>query len=68
MQIPIPEIFAIWNGKHTFSSEKLKTVAEVTEGRGRADECIACGQCEGACPQQLPVIELLKKCSVEFDQ
>ena len=29
--------------------------------------CIACGQCEGVCPQHLPIIDLLKKASARLD-
>ena len=29
--------------------------------------CIACGQCEGLCPQHLPSIELLREASVKLD-
>ena len=28
---------------------------------GKASDGIACGQCEAACPQHLPVIELMKE-------
>ncbi|MBO4538076.1 MAG: 4Fe-4S dicluster domain-containing protein, partial [Erysipelotrichaceae bacterium] len=36
--------------------------AIVTEGKGRASDCIQCGQCESVCPQHLPIIELLQNC------
>ena len=62
MQIPIPEIFNVVNRRK--GSPEFRTLREynnVTQGRGRASDCIACGQCEGICPQHLPIIELLQK-------
>ncbi|MDP4292047.1 MAG: 4Fe-4S dicluster domain-containing protein [Bacteroidota bacterium] len=32
-----------------------------------AAECIACGQCEGVCPQHIPIIEELKKAAMVFE-
>ena len=68
MEIPIPEIFNVQNRKK--GSPKFRTVREydiVTQGRGRASNCIACGQCERACPQHLPIIDLLRKSREELE-
>lgn len=64
MNIPIPEIFAIRNdalanqpwdgGKRGYSI--------ATANKGKASDCIQCGQCESACPQHLPIISLLEDC------
>ena len=63
MGIPIPEIFTVANRRK--GSPHFRTVREynnVTLGKGRASDCVQCGQCEGACPQHLPIISLLEKC------
>ncbi len=63
MEIPIPEIFTVQNRKK--GSPHFRTVREyniVTQGRGKARDCIRCGQCEAACPQQLHIISLLDQC------
>ncbi len=63
MGIPIPEIFNVINRRK--GSPEFRTVREyniVTEGKGKASQCIRCGQCEAACPQHLPVIRLLEEC------
>lgn len=70
MQIPIPEIFAarnkqlirgqIENGKAEYS--------RVISGAGKASDCVACGQCERACPQQIRVIENLEDCAKAFGE
>ena len=63
MNIPIPEIFAVENRKK--GSPAFRTKREyviVTQGRGQASDCIQCGQCEGICPQHLPIISLLERC------
>ena len=63
MNIPIPEIFAVAN--RSGGSPRFRTVREyniVTQDRGRASDCVQCGQCEAACPQHLSIIELLEHC------
>ena len=37
-------------------------------GKKPMPDCIACGQCEGVCPQHLPIIELMQKVSAHFDR
>ncbi len=63
MGIPIPDIFTVFNRQG--GSPHFRTVREytiVTTGKGKASECLKCGQCENACPQHLPIISLLEKC------
>ena len=63
MNIPIPDIFTVANRRK--GSAAFRTTREynnVTIGRGRASECVQCGQCEAACPQHLPIISLLEDC------
>ena len=63
MSIPIPEIFTVKNRKK--GSPEFRTKREyviVTQGKGKASDCIQCGQCEAACPQHLPIISLLENC------
>ncbi len=64
MQIPIPEIFAVSNHEGLYPSwDAGKGPYRIaTQNRGKASDCIQCGQCEAACPQHLPIIELLEKC------
>lgn len=39
----------------------------MTSGRGKARDCTACGVCETACPQNLPIIETIANVSKMFD-
>ncbi|MBD5162629.1 MAG: Fe-S oxidoreductase [Oscillibacter sp.] len=67
--IPIPEIFAARNKQLVWGQlqEGASDYARAVAGAGTASDCVACGQCEGACPQQLKVIEHLKDCAAAFD-
>ena len=67
--IPIPEIIAVANRQH--NNEGFRRVREydiATIGRGRASDCIECGQCENACPQHLEIIDYLKQCAAQFEK
>ncbi len=69
MEIPIPEIFNVINRRR--GSPEFRTVREyniVTDGRGTAGDCVACGQCERACPQGLKIISLLRQCKAELEK
>ena len=65
MEIPIPEIFKVYNSNllNRNNPRAKKAYKEATEGKGKASDCVRCGQCEGACPQQLPIMSLLEECT-----
>ncbi len=63
--IPIPDIFAAANKQLSGGqmAQAEEAYAAAVKEAGKASDCIACGQCERACPQHIPVIENLKKCA-----
>ena len=64
MQIPIPEIFELAN-QNIMAHETPRAIRgyqALTEGTGKASDCVECGQCELACPQHLGIIRFLKEC------
>ena len=68
-QIPIPDIFAAMNqrlgsGQLAESVESYR--AAVGNGNG-ADACIACRQCEKACPQHIEIVDKLKACAAALN-
>ena len=73
MKIAIPKYFSLYN-ENTFDDLNAKNwtmdysdYPELLEGgSGKAGDCVACGQCEGVCPQHLPIIENLKKVASRF--
>lgn len=69
-QIPIPEIFAARNRQLVLGQleEGKAAYKNAVTGVGSAADCIECGQCEGACPQQIKVIERLKDCAAAFEK
>lgn len=73
MNIPIPRYFSLYNEDMREDLEQkgwtvnFSNYRNLTNTFGRANECIECGQCEGVCPQHLPIIDLLKKVSAHFD-
>ena len=73
-KIPIPEIFAAMNlrlgdGQTEQAVEAYDQAVKGggARGAGSASECIACGQCENACPQHISVIEKLKDCAAALE-
>ena len=73
MQIPIPRYFSLYNeDMREDLSQKGWTINytnyDLLAARtARAADCVACGQCEGICPQHLPIIEKLREVSAHFD-
>lgn len=67
-KIPIPEIFEARNKQLVWGQleEGRAAYEKAVSGAGSASDCIACGQCERACPQQINVTERLKDCAGVF--
>ena len=67
MDIPIPDIFSDLNAKSVHDDWNSNWYFTVhTLEHGKPSDCIECGQCEGVCPQHLPIIDLLKKAAETF--
>ena len=72
MNIAIPKYFSLynldvqeyegkgWTPQRTYYTNLLKDF-------GKASDCLACGQCEGMCPQHLPIIDHLKLVAERFE-
>ena len=62
MGIHIPEIFAVMNVYKMYGQlSEARNDYGWRPGGEKASACIQCGQCEGACPQHLPIISLLEE-------
>lgn len=70
-KIAIPKYFSLYNADKQEAEEKAWTPQgeyydRLTAVFGKASDCIACGQCERACPQHLPIIQNLKEVAAHF--
>ena len=72
MHIAIPQYFSLYNeDMREDLKEKGWTINfsnyDMLTGKfGKASDCIGCGQCEGVCPQHLPIIDNLKKVAAHY--
>lgn len=73
MQICIPEYFSIYNEDMREDLEEKGWTINFTNYEilnkkfGKASACIACGQCEGVCPQHLPIIRYLQDVAAHYE-
>ena len=67
--INIPSIFGTYNDYQRYNNlvSAKRNYGFNTNGHGKASDCIACGACEGVCPQHIEIIEELKKAAGLFE-
>ena len=62
-QIPIPDLFALYNQDRRLRREgktpRYELYEQTTENTGKASDCLKCGGCEKVCPQNLKIISRL---------
>lgn len=70
MNISIPDIFRTINTLRRYPDDwrSKNFYSGLVERSGRASDCIGCGQCEGVCPQHLPIIEFLEEAAGILDK
>jgi len=70
--IPIPSYFSLYNADKQELEDKKFTAQEgyyhnLSKIHGKISDCLECGKCEEMCPQNLPVMKLLKEVSDYFE-
>ncbi|MGI5907349.1 MAG: aldo/keto reductase [Christensenellales bacterium] len=61
--VRIPEVFRLYNSHQLMKPGSIDTVfykKSIVPINAGADQCIACGECAGRCPQSLDIPQLLK--------
>ena len=68
--IAIPDLFSLmntWKLHHNHNAIYYYDSVYTAPG-SRASDCVRCGKCEAACPQHLPIRELLEQVAAELEQ
>ena len=72
MHISIPDVISAINTKRKFPGDIRPNFfyngLVERDGNGKASACIGCGQCEGVCPQHLPVISIMEEATDKFEK
>ncbi len=67
--IAVPDLFATMNSKKLYKDWNADYYYGIHTGPGRrASDCLKCGKCEKACPQHLPIRQLLEDVAKEFEK
>ena len=70
MSIAIPDYFALYNKDEREGADHRadkEAYAAIASNSGKASDCVACGQCEGICPQKLPIINWLQQVAQKLE-
>ena len=67
--VNIPGIFAGWNDFSLYNADPAQhfLLNEIRKNSAGADNCVACGACEAACPQHLSIIDALQEAWKELN-
>ncbi len=67
--IAIPDLFSCYNAKKQYQDwDSDFNYGVHTANGGKASDCIACGKCEGVCPQHLEIRRYMKEIAAMFEQ
>lgn len=68
--IPIPDYFKLYNLYEKFreGSRTRDKYYNLAQDHGKASDCIACGNCERHCPQNLQIIDYMRKVAEVYDK
>ena len=66
--VEIPRVFNMYNRAHIFDMhDSVKEQYHTNlEDQAKASNCVACGQCEPKCPQNIEIIKMLSRIALDF--